>query len=176
MSRSWERQVKRNTKQVNDRRKKAGQDRIGSNGTSNTASEFTTYKGRNFVFPATLVLLGVVYGIMGIMYPATNSSTILFVVTVLLYVFLGVVLYFRRPYLKIGKDSLITTKFNRDRIITADKVKKIRLQKGYVVIEHSTKGGAWVFARTLNRYDTAAMAEHLRMFAAQHHITIEDKL
>ncbi|WP_322904381.1 methyltransferase [Paenibacillus campi] len=173
MSRSWERQVKRNTKQLNVRRKKAGQDSLG---VSKTNSEFTVYKGRNIVFPATLVLLGVVYGVMGMMYPAASTSIVLFVVTVLLYVFLGVILFLRRPYLKVGKDSLITTKFNRDRILTAANVKKIRLQKGYVVIEHSTKGGAWLFARTLNRYDTDAMAEHLRKFAATHQITVEDKL
>lgn len=174
MSRSWERQVKRNTQQLNARRKKTGQDTLGTK--SNAASEFTTYKGRNIVFPVTLVLLGLVYLAMGIMYPAANTSIWLFVVTVILYILLGVVLFLRRPYLKIGKDSFITTKFNRDRLIPASKVKKIRLQKGYVVIEHNTKGGAWVFARTLNRYDTDAMAEHLRKFAAAHHIELEDKL
>ncbi len=173
MSRSWERQVKRNTKQLNARRKRAGQDSIG---VTKTNSEFTVYKGRNIVFPATLVLLGLVYGIMGIMYPSASSSIVLFIVTVVLYVFLGVVLFLRRPYLKVGKDSVITTKFNRDRILTASNIKKFRFQKGYVVIEHSTKGGPWMFARTLNRYDTDAMTEHLRKFAATHNITIEDKM
>ncbi|WP_017812452.1 hypothetical protein [Paenibacillus shenyangensis] len=174
MSRSWERQVKRNTKQVNARRKKSGQSEVGSKSTK--ASEYTTYKGRNFVFPATLVLLGLAYGAMGLMYPASMGSTVLFIVTVVMYLLLGVILYLRRPYLKVGRDAVITTKFNRERLVTAAQIKKIRLQKNYVVIEHSGKGGAWVFARTLNRYDTDAMAVQLRTFAAANQVTLEDKL
>lgn len=172
MSRSWERQVRRNSKQVNAARRKQGQSSIGG---KTSISEYTAYKGRNIVFPAALIILGIIYAVMGIMYPTADGFSVIFIVTVALYILLGVMLYFRKPYLKIGRDSLITTKFNRDRLISSSQVKNIRLQKGYVVIEHSSKGGSWVFSRALNRYDTDAMSEHLRTFAAQHKISIQEK-
>lgn len=51
MARSWERMVQRNTKQINQQRKKQGKDSIYTSSTKTAAKSIDIFKGRNIVFP-----------------------------------------------------------------------------------------------------------------------------
>lgn len=170
MSRSWERMVRKNTQAVNRARKKQGKGTI----TAATKSEFDKFLGRSIILPTVLIGFALMYAVMTAGVTPETSST-LYWVTIGLYILLGVTFIFRRPYLAVGKSSVMTRRLNRDRRLEAGQIKQITVQKGYVVIEPSIKGSAWVFSRLTNRYDTQAMAERLEEFAKVNNVPFENK-
>ncbi len=179
MSRSWERMVQKNSAQLNKQRKKQGKPSLYSSNGSATADVF---KGRNFVLPITLVALAVIYLLLGMTSQQAAMNTSLNWIVVGLYVLLAIMIFLRRPFLKVDKNMLSTIKFNRDRRLTADQIAKIKAGSGSIVIEmkgtkgkkgKEIKGGNWVFTRLINRYDTEAMAERLERFAASFNIPFE---
>lgn len=179
MSRSWERMVQKNTAQVNKQRKKQGKPSLYA---SNGSSSADIFRGRNFVLPITLVALAAIYILLGVASDQAVMNTSLTWIVVGLYVLLAVVIFLRRPFLKVDKNSISTIKFNRDRRLTADQIAMIKVGSGSVVIELKgsknkkgkvSKGGNWVFTRLINRYDTAAMGERLERFATTFDIPFE---
>ncbi|CAM2784226.1 methyltransferase [Paenibacillus sediminis] len=164
MSRSWERKVRRNSQQLSKQRKKHGLPATGAG-----VSAGDVYYGRNFIFPITLIALGLIYLLLGI-YSKPKESMWVYWLTTGMYVLLGVMIFVRRPYLRVDKNTLVTTKFNRQRFLEAQDIVKISVQSGSVVIEHKNRGGNWVFTRLINRYDIQAMGERLERFAAAHKI------
>lgn len=179
MSRSWERMVTKNTSQLNKQRKKDGKPSIYASKGSATADIF---RGRNFVLPVTLVALAAIYVLLGMASQQQAMSTSITWIVVGLYILLAVVIFLRRPFLKVDKNSISTIKFNRDRRLTADQIASIKVGSGSVVIELKgakgkkgkvSKGGNWVFTRLINRYDTAAMGERLERFANTFEIPFE---
>ncbi|MFW5435644.1 methyltransferase [Paenibacillus apiarius] len=164
MSRSWERKVRRNSAQLNKQRKKQGKAMM-----STSTVAYKEFKGRSYILPMVLIGFTVIYAFLGGAVTDMQSPT-LYWVTVFCYLGLGIILFLRRPFLRVGQDELSTIKWNRIRTLPAQEITKIVTQPGYVVIEHSRKGSSWVFSRTMNRYDTNAMAERLRLFAQQHRI------
>lgn len=173
MARSWERMVQKNTKKLNKTRKNQGLTSISSSGSVMSGDIF---KGRKIILPCTLIVLAVLYGLLGVFAQqiagGKEQSTIMNWVVIGLYIVLGVIIYMRRPYLRVDKDSLFTTRMSREVRIGAVNITKISVKSGSVVIEQM-KGRNWVFSRLINRYDTAAMGERLESFATTHKIPFE---
>lgn len=168
MSRSWERQVRRNSAQLNKQRKKQGKPGISSH-----TVEFDEFKGRNFILPLILTGFTIIYALLGSVGTNLPSPT-LYWVTVICYLGLALMLFLRRPFLRVTKDELSTTKWNRLRTLKVEDIKKITYQPGFIVIEKNGKGSNWVFSRMMNRYDIEAMHARLQQFASQNRITYEE--
>lgn len=169
MSRSWERSVRKNSAALNKQRQKSGKPTLHV-GDEN----YDIYKGRNIILPFVLIVIALLFAYIGSLpVQQGTQSAALYWVTIIAYIGLGLIIFFRKPYLKVTKDSLVTTKWNRVRVLQAKDIKRITITTGYVTIEKAGKGGNWMFSRFLNRYDTAAMGERLVKFAQQHHIPHE---
>jgi len=170
MSRSWERMVTKNTKQINKKRKKEGKRGIAPN-----APQIDRFRGRNYVIPTLLVLLIAFYILLS--QPWSDrflQDPTLFWVTIGCYVLLAVFYYFRRPYLAVSRDTLETRKFTGYKTLRPSQIRKIVVQPGYVLIE-SVKGTNWVFSRIMNRYPIAQMAERLKVYAEVNQVDYEIK-
>lgn len=174
MSRSWERKVSKNMSQLNKQRKKQGQATLGTTGSS--TSDGDVFKGRKYVLPLILVLLAAVYAMLGIATAESGqgNQTITWI-GVGLYILLALMIFLRKPYLKVGRSTVSTMKFNRERNLMASEISKIKILKGSVVIENKARGGNWVFTRLINRFDTKAMGERLEQFAKVNQIPVENE-
>ena len=168
MSRSWERQVRRNSAQLNKQRKKQGKPGIASHTVA-----YDEFKGRNFILPLILTGFTIIYGLLGSVGTNLPSPT-LYWITVICYLALALMLFLRRPFLRVTQDELSTTKWNRLRTLKVEDIKKITYQPGFIVIEKNGKGANWVFSRMMNRYDVEAMHARLQQFAAQNRIEYEE--
>ena len=166
MSRSWERKVRKNMSKINQNRKKQGAGQIILN-----TEKKDRFVGRSYALPLFLVLFASFYVVMMLMTPKFQTDT-MFWVTIGSYFFLAVLFFLRRPYLTIGKDYVQSRRFGGDKRLTADGIKGIRVQSGYVTIIPQ-KGAGWTFSRLLNRFNTDEIAEKLKSFAANHNIPFE---
>lgn len=172
MSRSWERKVSKNMSQLNKQRKKQGQSMVGT--TATVASDGDVFKGRKYVLPIVLIALAALYALLGIATAEAGAgNTALNWIGVSLYLLLALMIFLRKPYLKVGRSTVSTFKFNRERKLTASEISKIKILQGSVVIENKARGGNWVFSRLINRYDTKAMGERLEQFAKVNNIPVE---
>jgi len=99
-------------------------------------------------------------------------NSVLFWATIFLYFVLALVIFLRKPYLRVNKSSLYTSKFNRDRMLDAGNISKIKVSRNKIVIEPKTREPKWVFYRTRNRFDTEAMAARLQLYADTHHVKL----
>lgn len=170
MSRSWERMVQRNAKKVNKQRKKEGKPSVYAQ-----EKQGDKFLGRNFIFPAILVMLMVFYVIVFAPWVTDmQQDTTMFWVTLGCYGLLALFYFLRRPYLGVTRDTLETRRFTGYKTLTPAQIRKIALSPGYVVVE-SVKGQNWVFSRFMNRYPVAKMGERLKAFAELHKIEIEEK-
>lgn len=170
MSRSWERMVERNSKQLNKKRKKEGKQAISA-----PAQQVDRFQGRSYIVPTLLLLLVILFIIIYQPWStANNESPGLMWVTVGCYALLALFYYMRKPYLSVAKDYLETRRFSGYRRLKPAEIRKIVLQPGYVVIE-TVKGGNWVFSRLMNRFPIERMGERLQAFASVHHIEFEQK-
>ncbi|TFE30113.1 hypothetical protein [Cohnella luojiensis] len=170
MSRSWERMVEKNSKQINKRRKKEGKKGISPN-----APQVDRFQGRNYVVPSLLIMLIILY--VTLSQPWSDSfmqDQTLFWVTIGCYIVLALFYYLRRPYLAVTRDTLETRKFTGYKTLRPAEIRKISILPGYVVVE-SVKGTNWVFSRLMNRYPLERMSERLKAFSELHHIDWEVK-
>lgn len=170
MSRSWERMVEKNSKEINKRRKKEGK-----KGISTKAPQIDRFQGRNYIVPILLLMLIIVY--VTLAQPWSDNflqDPTLFWVTVGCYIVLGIFYYFRRPYLAVSRDTLETRKFTGYKTLRPTEIRKITIQPGYVIVE-SVKGANWVFSRLMNRYPIDKMADRLKTFTDLHQIDYEVK-
>lgn len=170
MSRSWERMVLKNSKNINKRRKKEGKKSVSPN-----APQVDRFVGRNYVVPSLLVMLIVLY--VTLAQPWSDNfmqDQTLFWVTIGCYVLLAVFYYLRRPYLAVTRDTLETRKFSGYKSLKPAQIRKITIMPGYVLVE-SVKGANWVFSRLMNRYPIERMEVRLKVFAELHHIDWEVK-
>ncbi|MEK3735413.1 MULTISPECIES: hypothetical protein [Paenibacillus] len=171
MSRSWERKVNKNMAQLNKQRKKQGLSGYQGSGTAGSADIF---RGRKYVLPIILLALAALYALLGTFTTEEGqSNSVLNWVGVSLYILLAVMIFLRKPYLKVEKAAVSTFKFNRERRLNVSEIEKILIADGSVVIQGKGRGGNWVFSRLINRYDTKAMGERLEEFAKVHHIPVE---
>lgn len=169
MSRKWERMVQKNTKVTNKHRVSQGKSTLSEVG----KPKVDRHLGRNIVFPLLFAGVSVFFSIAFIGIP--GQSTGMYWFTVISYMALALLFFIRRPFLNITKDAVSTRKFGSIQYVKAEDIKLITLQPGYVIIELKTKKSNWVFSRAFNRYDTAAMATALQIFAAGHGIPVEVK-
>ncbi|WP_127533654.1 hypothetical protein [Paenibacillus kobensis] len=165
MSRSWERKVRSNMNNLNKQRKKQGLQSVVP-----SAEKSDTYKGRSFIGPILLVLLTAMYAIV----VGNDNESNLYWVTIALYLFLALMLFVRRPYVKVATDNVQTRKFSGHKTLQAADIKSITASSGYVVIERH-RGGNWVFSQFVNRYPTDKLAERLQAFAKQHQLPFNTK-
>ncbi|MDQ6418099.1 hypothetical protein RB620_01485 [Paenibacillus sp. LHD-117] len=168
MSRSWERKVRKNMTTINKQRKKQGSGQLVMN--AEKADRFT---GRNFVLPVLLILFVIMYLFVMSADPKFKLDTINWV-TIGAYVLLAALFFFRRPYLKIGKDYVQSRRLTGDKRLNAADIQGIRVQNGYVTILPK-KGAGWTFSRLLNRFNTADMTDKMKSFAQIHGIQFEEK-
>jgi hypothetical protein len=170
MSRSWERMVLKNSKQINKRRKKEGKKSISPN-----TPQVDRFQGRNYIVPILLLMLIALYITLAQPWSANfKQDQTLFWVTIGCYVVLALFYYMRRPYLSVTRDTLETRKFSGFKTLRPTEIRKITLQPGYIIVE-SVKGANWVFSRVMNRYPLDRMGERLKTFSELHHIDWEVK-
>ncbi|MBP1999784.1 hypothetical protein J2Z69_000803 [Paenibacillus shirakamiensis] len=169
MSRSFEKQVERNKQKLLMKQKKMGiaPSKVGIGG------EGETFQGRNFILPIVLILFAAGYAMLGTV-GAGQQLNFLYYLTIGLYVLLAVVTFMRKPYLRVTRNALYTSKFNRDRIMTADNIQKIILTADQVTILPKGKSQKWVFYRSRNRFNTAAMGERLVEFGKVNNLMVEN--
>jgi hypothetical protein len=153
---------------VNKQRKKQGTGQLVMNGEK--ADRFT---GRNIVLPILLILFIGAYVAINLTDPKFEMNTIN-IVTIGAYFVLAALFFFRKPYLKIGKDYVQTRRMTGDKRLNASDISAIRAQDGYLTILPK-KGGGWTFSRLMNRYDTSEMAGKMKTFAQAHGIPFEEK-
>ncbi|MFD2612146.1 hypothetical protein [Paenibacillus gansuensis] len=168
MSRKWERMVQKNTKVTNKVRAKQG--KLSISNSPGSASEVKRHTGRSFLLPIGCAVIAIFFAIA---FAVQQGAMYWF--TVISYLLLAVVFYFRKPYLAIGKDYISTRKFGGDRKMYAAGLEKIVAQPGYVVVHLKHSKSNWVFSRVFNRYDTDKMAADLQTFAKQHAVPFEEK-
>lgn len=90
MARSWERQVRKNSAQLNKQRKKEGKPSIYSTG----GPSADIYKGRNYVLPITMVALAAVYFLLGMLgQEGTAGNSGMTWIIMAMYVFLGLMIF-----------------------------------------------------------------------------------
>ncbi|MHA6484013.1 hypothetical protein ACX1C1_19145 [Paenibacillus sp. strain BS8-2] len=168
LSRSWERKVRKNMTTINKQRKKQGTGQLVMN-----AEKADRLTGRNYVLPILLILFIGAFVATSSMGPDTTWDS-LNLLTIGAYLVLAALFYFRKPYLKIGKDYVQSRRMMGDKRLNVADISAIRVQDGYVTILPK-KGGGWTFSRMLNRFDTATMSSKMKVFAQTHGILFEEK-
>lgn len=167
MSRKWERMVSKNTKTVNKNRSKQGIAPISSD-----PDRSVVFKGRSIMLALFFVLISI---LLLVTLTKTDGDK-MYWYTTLSYMAVGLFVYFiRRPYLKVSKTSISKRGFARELVLNADKIKEIVYSPGQVVIDLNGKSPRWVYNKSLNRFDVAAMAARLKKFAEQNQIPFVDK-
>ena len=157
---------------INKARKKRGQSALktGNGGRKEEAGQ--RFKGRNFISPILLFLFVCLYALVVIPAETRSSGTNWFVVV--MYAFLALMFYLRRPYLLVGSDFVQTRRMTGDKRLTKESIKGITVSKGSIVIEQ-VKGANWMFSRILNRYPTEEMGTFLEQFAQKNGIPFTQK-
>lgn len=165
MSRKWARMVEKNTKSVNKQRQKYGKTLVSS-----STSEERVY-GRSWISPILLISISLLYMILF----SSSYGTAMYWITVISYIVLGLLLFFRRPFLEIRKSELVTRKLGRFKSLEAAEIDHITLQKGFVIIVSKNKKERWVFSRIFYLYNTVEMGERLKKFGVLHDIPVENR-
>lgn len=129
--------------------------------------------GRNIILPILLILFIGAYVSFFFTDPLFELNTIN-IVTIGAYFVLAALFFFRKPYLKIGKDYVQSRRMTGDKRLNASDISAIRAQDGYLTILPK-KGGGWTYSRMINRFDTAEMAGKMKTFAQVHGIPFEEK-
>lgn len=174
---SFDRKVERNQMKMNKKGK--GPQVKGGRGLDPRTSlgskgEGDVFRGRNIILPVLLALLALLYAVVGLIGSASEASSGIFWLTIVLYIILALAIFLRKPYLRINKGWLYTSKFNRDRLLEAGNVSKIKVERDKITIVPKGKDQNWVFYRVRNRFDTKAMAERLEQYAKVHNVTFEE--
>lgn len=165
MSRKWERMVQKNSKAANKVRTKQGKPLVNETSSDGTV----TVRGRSWVMPIVLFCIGI---FCYIAFRETYQSDNLYWVTGGSYMALGLFIFFvRRPFLRIGKNYLVSRRFSGDKRVDAAQIQEIEISKDAVVI--STNKTRWVFTKLYHRFDMAALTEHLQEFAEHNAVKLK---
>ncbi len=174
---SFDRKVERNQKRMNKSGNGPTLNKGGSGQNPRTSlgskGDGEIFKGRNMILPAVLVLLALLYAAVGMVGSASEVNSGLFWLTIGLYLILALAIFLRKPYLRMNKGWLYTSKYNRDKILEAGNISKIKVSRSKVMIVPKGKDNNWVFYRARNLFDTEAMGEHLEQYAKVHNVTFE---
>ncbi|GJM81726.1 hypothetical protein MJ257_02985 [Paenibacillus timonensis] len=172
---SFDRKVERNQLRMNKKGKgpNVGQGTRNPRSSLGANGEGDVFKGRNFILPSALFVLALLYASVGIIGNSAEVNSVLYWATIFLYMVLALAIFLRKPYLRVNKSWLYTSKFNRDRMLDAGNIGKIKVSRNKIVIEPKTREPKWVFYRTRNRFDTEAMATRLELYANTHQVKFE---
>ncbi|MGG6311043.1 hypothetical protein [Paenibacillus macerans] len=174
---SFDRKVERNQIRMNKKGKGPnvgrGQGSKNPRATLGANGDGDTFKGRNIILPAALFLLALLYASVGIIGNPEEVNSILYWATIILYMVLALAIFLRKPYLRVNKSWLYTSKFNRDKMLDAGNISKIRISRSKIVIEPKSREPKWVFYRMRNRFDIEAMATRLETYAYTHQVKLE---
>ncbi len=167
MSRKWERMVSKNTKKANLTRTKQGKAPI-----STDPDRPVVFKGRSIMLAAFFIVVS-----LFLLFTLTKTEgDKMYWYTTLSYLVVGVLIYFvRRPYLRVTKTNLSKRGLARELVLGAENIKEIVHAPGQIIIELTGKSPRWVYNKTLNRFDIAAMASKLKKFAETNKISFVDK-
>ncbi|MCZ8513114.1 hypothetical protein O9H85_11905 [Paenibacillus filicis] len=169
MSRKWERMVKKNTKVTNARRKKSGSNPISGG----VADDSSVFKGRSWLWPLLLVAIGF---FCFVAFRSAARQDNLYWVTGASYIFLAVLIYWaRRPYLKVGKQSLTSRRFSGERTVEAAQISEIAFSKDAVVIIVQPKNSRWVFTRFYHQFPLEPVKAALKEFANKNAIALKEE-
>lgn len=173
---SFDRKVERNQQRMN---KKGKGPNVGQ-GTRNSLAlgangEGDVFKGRKIMLPTVLVLVALLYVVIGLFgnTEIEEYNWVFFWVIVFSYFLVALLIFLQRPYLRVNKSCLHTMKYNRNYMLDAGDISKIRVSRNKIVIEPKMRGSKWVFSRTRNRYDIEAMAARLQQYADTYHVKVE---
>lgn len=176
---SFDRKVERNQIRMNKKGKgpnlNKGRSSEDPRRTLGSRGEGEIFRGRNMILPLLLVLLSMLYAVVGVIGNASEVNSTIFWLTIVLYFVLALTIFLRRPYLRINKGYLYTSKYNRDKILEAGSISKIKVSRKKVTIVPKTKDTNWVFYRVRNRFDTEAMGARLEQYAKLHHVSFEQE-
>ncbi|NEW04803.1 hypothetical protein GK047_02065 [Paenibacillus sp. SYP-B3998] len=165
MSRKWERMVTKNAKTVNKNRLKQGIAPVTD------PDQSVVFKGRSILLSLFFVCVAVF--LMSSL--ARSGADSMYWFTTISYFFVGLLIYFvRRPYLKVGRNSLSKRGYAKEKILNAENIKQIIYTPGNILIELDGKS-RWGYSKFFNRFDVAAMADKLKRFSEQNNITFVDK-
>ena len=165
MSRTWERKVRKNTRQLNQRLKKQGKQALATG-----LGQPVKFRGIGYMIPLVLLLINGFF--IYVTRPWETDPGDLFWWTVAAYVVLAVIYLLRRPFLTVTRNTLETRRFTGYKVLKAQEIRRIVLLLGAVVVE-SVRGNRWVFSRILNLYPIEKMSERLRIFAEENRIDLE---
>lgn len=167
MSRKWERMVQKNTKSANKIRKKQGKPLL-----SETVSDgAVTIRGRSWLLPLLLIFVGL---FCFIVFRTADTQDSLYWITGGSYIVLGLFIFaVRRPFLKVGKDYLLTRRFAGDRRVESSQIQEIEITNNSVVISLTTSKTKWVFTRFIQRMDIGELSDKLKEFAANNNVTLK---
>lgn len=169
MSRSFEKQVRKNYSSVNKKRVKSGQGNLVLKAEKKNEVRFT---GRNYVLPIVLILFIGMYNFIMLMEPNFKMD-LMYWLTIISYLLLSALFYFRKPYLTLGKDYVISRRIMGDKQLFAVAIKEVKIQGGYVIIV-PRNGSSWTFSKTFNRFPLDDMREELTKFAERNNIPFVD--
>lgn len=165
MSRSWERAVRKNTKQINRQRKKTGKPALAA-----TASEVSVIRGRSWMFASFLLMVSLFLLITQAGTPVKDG---MYWFTVISYGTLALIIFlWRRPYLKVYKNQLATRKLTGEKYASPSDIEKITVLPGYAIV-HLKGKRSWVFSKLIHMYSVEAMAEKLREFSTNNQIVFQ---
>ncbi len=158
MSRKWERMVEKNSKLINERRKKQGKKTISAN----TGDGMDYFYGRRWIFTAVLILFDLMYVMMNFGKELNGS----FWFIVISYALLALFTYYgRKPYLAVGKSQLSTRKYTGFKYLKAEEIQRISCKSGFLVVEGKDGRTRWVFSRPFHLYPVKRMGERLDRFS-----------
>lgn len=169
MSRKWERMVEKNSKQLNQRRKKTGVQPIS---VASTQEQMDVFKGRSWFLPALLVSCSLFFAIVSSTM-AENQS--FYWITVLGYLVLGVMYFLRRPYVKVGRNKLSTRRLGIEKFFGADEIEEISVLRGSIAIQMKGKKTRWVLSKFQSLYDITALSARLKKFAEMNGISYKEE-
>ncbi|GAA4860552.1 hypothetical protein GCM10023310_44770 [Paenibacillus vulneris] len=169
MSRKWERMVLKNSKKVNKARAKQGKPLLSESSSDGAV----TLRGRSWFMPLLLVCVGI---FCFIAFRNNYQNDSLYWVTGGSYMVLGLFIFLvRRPFLKVGKDYLVSRRFGGDRRVEPAQIQEIVIQKDAVAIALTTGKNKWVFTKLFHQFNMEELSEQLKQFAARNHVELKNE-
>ncbi|SDE89389.1 hypothetical protein SAMN04488542_103123 [Fontibacillus panacisegetis] len=172
---SFDRKVERNQIKMNKKGKGPVINKGGGNPRTSLGAkgEGELFQGRKIILPVALVLLAGLYGGIGLIGNSSELNSSLYWITIGLYLLLALTIFLRKPYLRVNKNWLYTSRFNRDKLLEAGNIKSIKVSRNKVTIVPKSKDTNWIFYRTRNLFNTAAMGDTLEQFAKAYQVSFE---
>lgn len=167
MSRKWERMVRKNMKSVNKKRGNGNTPSISIRASDGAV----TFKGRSWLLPMFLVAMSAFCFIA--LRPQEGQSEAMYWVTGFSYLLLALLIYWvRRPFLRIGKNTLTSRRFGGDRIMEASQISEISIGKDTIMVTLKPKGKRWVFTKFFHQMPMEAMTDKITEFALKNNIKL----